>query len=395
MIKQPECLHIPNLYEEGVAAIRWQAVDGADGYELDYLFDGDFGQNAYETYRGVGVWSAGRGTGQNWVDLEHLSYFWQHQADALKLWDEIEAIIALGRYWQEHDSQYRTWQQSDTARLLWDEIECLPVDMCAHISHTIDIPLYKKSALCRVRAYKGNEESDYLTSAVTATFPRSLQRYAPPCMHLPILRAFKEAVLVWGDLYGAQGVVLERDLGDGFEEIYRGAGQEIQTDCGSVYENGDDVQHLAYTDFLVKTARHVAYRIKAYNSTDESQYFTTDILRVIPLFQNEMEKPVVLQAGDECFLQLDARKISDFAGYELSVEYDSDALLFERYDAQQNIGVNAGQRGNLVQTQFTVVRPGLLRYTCHKESEKTDAYALLGLLQFKALESGESIVKLY
>lgn len=95
-LHKPTCLHIPALYEDQTAAISWEEMTGAVGYELDCIWD-----DRFET----------ASKGLVWVDFatEQLSWSGAHTWD--HSWGSLQQLDARGLTWGNLELKSPDWTQ--------------------------------------------------------------------------------------------------------------------------------------------------------------------------------------------------------------------------------------------------------------------------------------------
>lgn len=283
-----------------------------------------FQKPRFTLYRGPGEKTPGPDQGRTWHNLFTEGKTWQEAEELALSWEDFELLPSVGLVWGQWDSREETWRQREGAsrtwqqiewqppygltwssldgRYLgwedipshtWQELEHLPADNHTHRAYKADIPLYEKSAIFRVRALAEEGASDYLTSTLTKTLPRSLKKYKPPCLHVPELHEGVAADVIWGDLYGASAFVLERKLdGEEFTLQYAGAGEPVlnrdnKKNCPILTKINDVSTHFHHVDHIPIRRKLAVYRVKACNTTDHSQYLESEPVPIIPAFYRE------------------------------------------------------------------------------------------------------------
>ena len=386
-------------------------------------------------YRGAGektqgpdqglAWANIQSEGLNWAEMEALGWSWddfmfrpsvginwsQVQSEDLswteiesrgQTWHDFERQAARGLGWGSLDGRFLDWSEIKAKNLTWKQFESLPPDSKTHIAHMVAIPIYKKKAIFRVRGYKDGEYSDYLTSSLINTLPRSLAKYKPPCLHVPELHEGKTADIVWGDLYGASGYVLERKLGNKeYAGVFDGPGKAVPHPTGckkpeELYYTSDCKQHLACTDkipYYEKTAR---YRIKGYNTTDSSQYLESAAVPIIPVFYRDDSARASVTSGGKYLVQLHAREIEDFEEIIMSLKYDPAALQLERFVLEKPIGkTDTGGKAYAGNVREVSQASGQARFQCVRQMMASKEWnGLIVSVRFTALRTGSTDITL-
>jgi hypothetical protein len=192
VLNSPGFLHIPALNEGSTADIFWEKVPGAEQYELECVFDGDF-SNAE--------------SGGTWGDL-HDQDKPRSETDGTFSWQELAEETAKGVSWHVLLSGNPSWSDCESAEVdwvglhktptrhtvylgtaensgetvSWDDLNSLSMNWAdtheelapwptlpkntGEYHYTLKIPQGRKTAKFRVRAYAlDGRISDYITSA--------------------------------------------------------------------------------------------------------------------------------------------------------------------------------------------------------------------------------------
>ena len=454
-LARPTCLHIPPLYEESTAKIMWESVDGAERYELDSHFNETFEDAPasglswraiefrgstwgainvngvswsmfltlpaeFTIFSGPGEKVPGPGVGLSWADIRAMQRLWSEIQSLGKSWEDFKALIANGLMWRSLNARFLTWLEFEAHVLTWEDFQALPADSKPHIMFdNADIPLYAKSAVFRVRALNDMAKSDYLTSSLIPTRPRSLARFKPPCLHIPDLYEGNTAVVAWGKLYGASGYIVERNLNNSglWETVFDGMGSElsreewrsIRGDFTSWFDTlgndasrrdfgtpTDDQPHFTFTDRLPVPASTAKYRIRGYNTTDSSLFLETDAVGITPIFHRRDSIRVNGAAGSNHFVQLHAERIGDFREVIMTLRYDPAALSLERISLETPDGRD-DIAGRIPESNALVVSnmPGQVQFRCVRQMRiGSDWCGLVVSARFRGLRAGNSDISL-
>jgi len=364
------------------SGLSWFEIAGLGLNWEDFMFRPSIGIN----------WSQIQSENLSWVGIEAIG----------RTWHDFERQAARGLGWGSLDGRFLAWQEIEGRDLTWKQFENLPPDSNTHIAHTVDIPIYKKKAIFRVRAYKDGEYSDYLTSSLISTLPRSLAKYKPPCLHIPELHEGKTADIVWGDLYGASGYVLERKLGNKeYAGVFNGSGKTVPHPSGckkpdELYYTPDCKQHLSCTDQIPYYEKTVQYRIKGYNTTDSSQYLETVVVPIIPVFYRDDSVRASVISGGKYLVQLHAKEIEDFEAITMSLKYDPTALQLERFVLEKPIGkTDTGGNAYTGNVREVSYMSDLVRFQCIRQMRASKEWnGLIASVRFKALRTGSTDITL-
>ena len=315
----PPCLHIPALYREGSVDIVWGELFDASAYVLERKLD----NNAFiKLFEGLGT------------------------ADGFTGCDKSQELLGTP-------------------------------DCKRHFSFTDTIPTGVSTAVYRIKGVNSVGQSLYLTSETKAVLSRSLTPYTPPCLHIPTLYEGLPAELVWGELYDVQGYVLEYQINGGaFTEVFRGNGTPVQQQCGNAGA------HFTCGIEVPVGAQTMALRIKAYNTTNESAYFTQGVLPVIPA------EKITLTAVKNSYLplQIDGQKTWGFENAGFSLLYQPNELELVSFTSQP------ASSANPYDVQAST---GRIDFKCAPNISAGEEWSgLITKLRFKALISGQTPVRL-
>jgi hypothetical protein len=109
--------------------------------------------------------------GLSWAQIEGEGKTWAGIHNAGMTWREMEYQPARGLCWGSLDGKFLTWDEIGAQDMTWHQRDNQPADAKTHIAHTVSIPLYKKKAAFRVRAYNAAESSPYLESTLAPVIP--------------------------------------------------------------------------------------------------------------------------------------------------------------------------------------------------------------------------------
>lgn len=412
--------HNPAWSDIDASQLSWKQIQSLPVEFTEYKGKGEKTQGPDQGL----TWSNINSSGLNWSQIEALCWDWetfmfqpsvginwsQIHSDNLswveidangKTWHEFERQAARGLGWGSLDGRFLNWSEIEAKKLDWKQFEHLPSDSKTHIAYYVNIPIYKKRSIFRVRAYKDNGKySDYLTSTLINTLPRSLAKYKIPCLHIPELHEGKTAEVIWGDLYGASGYILERKCGSIFKPCFDGPGELILHPAGcknpdELYYTPDCKQHFSCMDQVPYYEKTAQYQIKGYNLTDSSQYLKSDILPIIPVFYRDDSVSFSAIKGQKYMIQLCIRGIRSFQNIKVTLDYTPFLLTLDKF----SLNTPSGQRKTCNQSvRLTTNHPkdGKLMFKCDRSATTdTKLSAVIAQAIFTASGSGGATVKIY
>ncbi len=341
--------------------------------------------------------------GQSWGQMDSKAISWEEMDNAPCTWQEIEQLPPYGLCWSSLDGRWLQWGELESEDLTWEGLETLPADAKTHIAHTLDIPIYKKKAIFRVRSYNQENYSQYLTTALLITLPRSLAKYKPPCIHLP--EKFYEgdtADIHWGDLYGAQGFLLERKCtGDaGFQNINGGKWSYVlapgnKENCPILSKVTDVATHIHFVDTLPYNQADVTYRVKAYNTTDSSQYNTSEKASIIPVFYRSGEVALNVVAGMSYLVPLYAADLERIAQVVVNLAYNPSFLTFQGLSFPETTGLQVDNMPRMFGTNVISHENGVVRFGITGTPPSGKSWSgCFAVARFIAAKSGTATVQL-
>lgn len=213
----PAALNWQQIEEQDAQGLMWRNLEFEDktweewgsGHEVTWQWLQEQ-PVSFTTYRGDGEEIAAPDQGYTWADIDSATWSWTNQQDDTPLsWREFEFLPSIGLLWSQHDGHKYSWSGvedtymdwSDLERmparglqwvsldahwlswqelqqkgalgdgLSWQELEHLPADNQTHRGTDVDIPVYTKASMLRVRGFDGNQPSDYLTTDRIAVIP--------------------------------------------------------------------------------------------------------------------------------------------------------------------------------------------------------------------------------
>ena len=167
---------------EALAAqgLAWQTIESDDltwaAWEQQDLTWDLFVQlpARFTVYRGLGEPVFGPDQGLNWLQFESQYTSWTDFESRNMTWQQFELQVApgiMGCSWSSQDAQWLNWPEFEGKYASWQAFENQAADSKIHAAVGTFVPLYKKKASYRVRAYEGTSYSPYLTTGVIPIIP--------------------------------------------------------------------------------------------------------------------------------------------------------------------------------------------------------------------------------
>lgn len=339
--------------------------------------------------------------GLEWWQHDHNEYSWEDFEQSYSTWKDYEDVPTQGLSWKSLNGRWHRWSDFEKLGagndgLTWRELETLPPDNKTQKGAPIDTPLYTKRSMMRVRSIDKDENpSEYLTTSMRRHEPRSLKKYAVPCLEIPTLYEGRQAEITWGNLYGASKYVIERKLDSGYEHLYFDTGEltEHPSDCkkpDELYYEPDCKVHLSTMDQIPLYHKTAKYRIKGCNTTDHSQWLESEAVTIIPVFYRDDKINLSVLSDSEYIVQLNAKEINNWNLINMIVRYDSNILSI--IDDSNSLIDSGKKTGN-----FTIIKqsPGEIQIRCNPAANLTQQWSGLVLpLRFKALKTANTAITL-
>jgi hypothetical protein len=350
-MSQPECLHIPTLYEGEQAQISWEAVEAEENYTVERVFNESFSQ-ALSRY--------------TWDNFDSTNEPWSRHDQAALNWHQIETRTGKGQHWERLDYEQLSWSQLENYLYNWQQLEC----------REISFEIFKGLGVERPGIEQGRTwlELDELNKA-----SRSLEK--------------SENSWDEGEKVTLPGISWESidSRWMKFDEWERKGLTFQELDTQKQIE-----EHRGMTDSIPIGATNAMYRIKAYDSKgDESDYLATTQLPIIPVFyrSSTMEYPV--KTGKRYTVLLKAQEVSGLDKIRMNLRYDPYLLELTNFAAgrlksitepgnypEENVKIYSSISGNL---WFQSTRQ-LIRNECFSGS--------IALVEFVAKGTGSAVISL-
>ena len=249
----------------------------------------------------------------------------------------------------------------------------------------------------------------------------------PSCIHVPRLLSGKAAMVSWSEVESAVGYELECVFdstfdSQGFGETWLGLEREDSSwadvsdiltwgnaednrhivsyiGTGSIvdttYEPG--VAHISHSIDIPDEVSSACFRVRAYSRDEHSPYIVSEVISISTSdfdADDSVELPVT--AGENYFVQTNARDIKDFEEAVLSLEYPSPLLSLDEIYLE---APNAKTDMLAVTYEETVEEvsnmAGKYEFRCIKDiADETSVTGLVVCFRFTALSSGTASVSL-
>ncbi|WRS27293.1 hypothetical protein U6B65_13320 [Oscillospiraceae bacterium MB08-C2-2] len=385
MLARPTCLRIPDLYEESMACISWESVDGAEGYELDIHYDEDF---------------EAASIGKTWGDMDEAGLTWM-QIDVQGLtWAQIEKLPAQGLTWQNIEYHNLSWAEIEQKNLSWSEIQRLPVRFTVYKGTGEKTPAPDQGLTWQ------NIDSMGLTWAQIEARAWSWQNFElQPSVGLNWAQIDNENLtwtqieargwtwqelenqvpygLTWGSLDGHYLTWNE------FEELGL-TWQQLEK------HPADAKTHITHTVKIPTHKKKATFRVRSYEDSVASPYLETSLLPIVPIFYREDSLTLAVKAGSSYAVQLHAKDIDDFKSIVMALEYPTTMLRLDELGLETPTGkCDFVSKTYKPAIQLVSQKAGQVkfRYT----QPLTKGYEWDGLVisaQFTALQAGNALLTL-
>lgn len=168
--RSPACLHVPPLIEGDEAEIAWEALGNAVEYTLDLGLSTQIGLDWRSIHHNQDTWSSTGQNGLTWEmlhnaeDMGEFYTVYRGPGETGSSYDNSTPGVTWGElgaeqnYWEAFFSQ--TWQQIHQA-----------TPHPAHKSCKITIPMYAKRIYLRIRAFDGNDYSQWFVYSPVNVVP--------------------------------------------------------------------------------------------------------------------------------------------------------------------------------------------------------------------------------
>ncbi len=350
-MKQPECLHIPTLHEGKSAQISWGVVGTDANYLLERVFN-----DSFETAL----------LGYTWDNYDSTYGSWNKHEQELFNWNQIESLTGKGRTWENLDYEHLYWSQIEDSFYTWKQFEL------QDISFEIFRGLGSKKAGVNpgiiwldlddlIRNWNGLELSGY-----------SWEEFE--LLSLPGIS--------WDDIEARWQT---------FDEWEKNAFTFQE------WENQwDEGEHQEMTDSISIGATTAAYRMKAYNADgDTSEYLTTDILPVIPLFYRNDTAHYPVQAGKRYWVLLRAADVYGLDQIRMNLCYDPQLLTLTNFAAHTSGYVYKPGKYPEAHLDIYYNSPGKVRFQSTQPMQQDECFSgSITLVEFTAKENGTAKVSL-
>lgn len=351
-MNQPQCLHIPTLYEGEIAPIVWGATRDDDNYILERIFDDTFLQAL---------------SGQTWANIDSIHEPWsQYDQEALNWW-QIEAKTGKGRSFEQLEYNHLNWQQIEGKSLNWQQMELL--DMSFEIFRGSGTEYNRYERGCLWYEFDSLNKSWQVLEANSYSW-NELELVTFPGLSWDSVEARWLNFAEW------------EQKGKTFQELETIKAVE---------------KHRGMTDYIPIGAKKAMYRIKSYHANgEESDYLTTDQVPVIPIFYRSSEVNYPVTAGNSYYVLLAAEDISGLDRIRMNLRYHQHLLELVSMSAHSKENVlKAGIYQNEHLELYSHL-DGVMWFQSTRPVKAGESYSgTIALAKFTAKGTGIAAVSLY
>jgi len=350
-MKQPQCLHIPTLYEGEQAQISWGAAQSDANYILERVFNESFLQAM---------------SGYTWDNFDSTDAPWSQYDQATLNWNQIETKTGKGQHWERLEYNQLNWSQIEKQSFTWHQTE----------NREIDFEIFKGPGTDQPDIEKGRTwlELDELDRAWSS---------------------LEESVHSWkeGERITLPGITWEsidsRWLT--FKEW------ETKDLTFQEYDTQKYIEeHRGMKDFIPIGASSAMYRIKSFDFDEESDYLITEPMPVIPIFYRNSNREYPVKSGNRYVVLLRAHEVTGLEKIRMNLRYNPYLLRLTSFTAS---GMNnITQPGNYPEEKIIIYSstPGNIRFQSTRQLKENECFSgSLALVELVAKGNGNAVISLY
>ena len=352
-MKQPECLHIPLLYEGENARIDWEMVDQADGVVIERTFNQTFEEAL---------------SGYSWENSDSLLKTWSGWDQEELSWKQIEARTGWGRSWEHLDYDGLSWSQIEAKDSTWTRFE--------HQDTGFEI--------FRGMGTKGLGSEQGRTWNELDASEKTWSRIEADNLSWTEWEYVTLSGLSWEGL-DSRWQTFEECEGEDltFEEW------EALSSTG---------EHRAMTDSIPIGAVSAMYRIKSYSESEgvESSYLTTSQLPVIPIFYRSGTLEYPVKAGRNYRILLAAEDVYGLERVPMNVKYHPDVMELKNFSAISEDRIKgAGSYGEARLTIESKSAEGRIRFQSTRSLGQDQGFSgSIAIVELTAKRTGKATIVL-
>lgn len=351
MIKQPEYLHIPTLYEGEPTQIGW----GVGGAEADYIVERVFNESFSQAL-----------AGQSWDNIDTINESWsRYDQDALP-WYQIEGRTGIGQTWERLDYEQLSWPQIEGRSQTWQQLE-------------------KKEISFEIFRGQGVEKNGIEQGRTWLELDGQYASWS----------GLEAAQHSWHE---GEKITLPGLPWDGIEARWMTFGEweqkgltfhELDTQAGAK-------RNQELTDFIPIGAKNASYRIKARHADGrESGFLSADQMSIIPIFYRSSEMMYPVSAGKRYRIFINAQDIRGLDRVRMNLRYDP--YLLELTDFAAHHPGKGLKLGHYPAEQLILHShvPGKVWFQSTKTLGPDECFSgMITLMEFTAKKSGWTAISL-
>ncbi|MGL5437831.1 MAG: hypothetical protein ACRDBO_21020 [Lachnospiraceae bacterium] len=349
-MKQPECLHIPTLYEDESAQISWGLVEENTNHIIERIINDTFLQAL---------------SGYSWSNIASINDPWSKYDQEALNWQQIETRTSKGQIWERLDYNGFDWAEIEKQANTWQQLECQDTNFEIFRGSGTDCSSFEVGSTWLEIDSLNNNWSDLEAKLYSWD---NWERMTVLGLSWDSIEAKWLSFAEW------------QKKGLTFQEL----------DTQSIEE------HRGMTDFIPIGSDNAMYRIKAYNSDgDASDYLTTTQLPVIPIFYRKGFMKYPVKAGNRYLILLKAQDVYDLNRVKMNLHYNQQLLELVNFAAQSTGTVI--KPGDYPNDQVTIYSHlgGKLWFQSTRTVRQDECFSgLLTLTEFIARETGIATISL-
>ncbi len=351
-MKQPQCLHIPPLYEGESAQISWGVMESDTNHIIERVFNETFSQAS---------------TGYTWDNIATINASWSQYDQEDLTWQQIENRLSMGQSWERLDYNGFSWAEIEAKFYTWQQLESLEVNFEIFRGAGTDCSSFEEGSAWYELEALNKTWSDIESMNYSWDDWEKMKQFG----------------LSWNSIEAKWLSFHEwESKGLTFAELDR---------------QMDAEEHRGMTDFIRIGSKNATYRIKAYNSAgDESDYLTTSQLPVIPIFYRDSEAKYPVESGKSYCILLTAADVHGLNRVNMNLRYDSNILELVDMSAQSDTKVLIPGNYQKEYLELYSHFNGNMWFRSTRPVNADECFSgIIALVKFTAKQSGTATVSLY